>query len=596
MSDDTPLPPSPGAETAGQDTTTAPPRRRRRAAVAGVGLGVGALVLGGGAFAYSQLSGGGPQPADVMPASTDAYVRIDLDPSAGQKVDLFRLLRQVPEVGESLGIDDPDRDDVRRLVFENIVSDTCDDVSYDEDIEPWLGDRLGIGAEIDSESFLIAAQVDDERAAKQGIDALFGCADEDEYVVDFTEGYALISNDQKSIDASVDAVRDGKTLATSEAFTADMEALGDPGVASVWIDAAGLLDGLAEDPTIGDELDDATRKQIDDLGTLALTLRADGSALELAGVSGTTGDDVATTPIGALPADTVVALSFSGGAEQVSQQWPQIEDAFTSGFDALDGGFDDSSTDGLGQLEDDLDLGDPTAEADPISATTPVPTPTFDPQLLEDLDPETRELYESLDDDDGFDDSSGSGTAFSGNPIEAFEEATGLSLPEDLSTLLGDTFTLAVGAENLETIPTSSGPEDLSKLDIGLRTTGDADAAKGVLQKLADLASDTGVELFVDSNDDGAVLATNADAAKSLTGSGDLGSSAVFQAVMPYGDDTVAALFVDVGTILDKLLEADPPDDVRQDLEDGKAVEAVGVSTAIDGDHAKFSLRVSFAD
>ncbi len=65
-------------------------------------------MLGAGAvFAVQQLSGGGAQPADVLPGDAYGYVRLDIDPSAGQKIAAVRFLDKLPQVRDTLGGDDP---------------------------------------------------------------------------------------------------------------------------------------------------------------------------------------------------------------------------------------------------------------------------------------------------------------------------------------------------------------------------------------------------------------------------------------------------------------------------------------------------------
>ncbi|MDP9407604.1 MAG: hypothetical protein M3P95_07025, partial [Actinomycetota bacterium] len=74
-----------------------PPRWRRGvlAAVGGLGL---VTALGAGSVAYAALSGGGPQPESQVPARVLAYAEVDLDPPAGEKVDLLRLVSRFPRV------------------------------------------------------------------------------------------------------------------------------------------------------------------------------------------------------------------------------------------------------------------------------------------------------------------------------------------------------------------------------------------------------------------------------------------------------------------------------------------------------------------
>ncbi len=112
------------------DTPTAtlpaePPAGRpawKRPAIVGGGVAA-AVLIGAGAFAFVQLSGGGPQPHDVLPDTAVAYARIDLDPSAGQKVAALRLIRKFPDLARELGIKNPEQD-VRRLIVEEALQDS----------------------------------------------------------------------------------------------------------------------------------------------------------------------------------------------------------------------------------------------------------------------------------------------------------------------------------------------------------------------------------------------------------------------------------------------------------------------------------------
>ena len=89
------------------ESAPAPRPTGRRAGLL-VGGVVAALVLGGGAvFAVQQLSGGGAQPADVLPGDAYGYLRLDIDPSAGQKIAAVRFLDKLPQVRDTLGGDDP---------------------------------------------------------------------------------------------------------------------------------------------------------------------------------------------------------------------------------------------------------------------------------------------------------------------------------------------------------------------------------------------------------------------------------------------------------------------------------------------------------
>ena len=114
-------------------------RKRTGLLVGGV---VTALVLGGaGAFAFQTLSGGGSQPADVLPGDAYAYLRLDIDPSAGQKIAAVRFLGKLPQVKDTLGSDDP-RKRLWELASKDASSDCVAKFSYDNDIARVTGNVL----------------------------------------------------------------------------------------------------------------------------------------------------------------------------------------------------------------------------------------------------------------------------------------------------------------------------------------------------------------------------------------------------------------------------------------------------------------------
>ncbi|MET1062598.1 MAG: hypothetical protein ABWX71_06855 [Aeromicrobium sp.] len=515
-----------------------PAGRSVKGAVIG-GVAVAAVLAGGlGAFAvYQKLDGGGPQPHDVMPASTQAYARLDLDPSASQKIELFQLIRRFPDVADDIGITS-DGQDVRELIFDEVLAPECPGLDYEDDVEPWLGSRIGIGANLEDESFQIALQTTDEQASRAGIKTLFGCADE-EYGIAYLDGYAILSDTQQAVDAAVTATEKG-TLADKKAFVDDFDALGDQGIASAWLDVAALakVPELAE--AFGEQADTFAKA-----GSGATTLRVDGDALELVALSGRVSDEEPSpTDLGALPKDTIAALSVSGVGDQVGT-------SFDSFVQQLDGG--------LGAMVLPGDVDDPSGtEIDPSD------------------DP-------SGDDAQDF--------------IDQIERETGLRLPEDLETLFGDTLTLAVGARNVEQLPTFGGPGDLSTLDVALSLTSDRAQALDLVQRLADLAADVGIPLVTAATDRGAVLATNQDAADAVSDpDGTLGERDTFTEVVPDAEGSSSGLFVDIGAIIDALQQADPPDDLAKDLEEASDLSAFGLSVGEDDDHSTLRLRLALTE
>src|SRR6478672_7417682 len=94
----------------------APARRRRGPVVWGiVALAVVALALTAAAFGM-KLVGGGPQPDTLVPSTALAYLRVDTDPSVGQKVSAVRFLQKMPQVKGAVDSGDPRKRLVEALV------------------------------------------------------------------------------------------------------------------------------------------------------------------------------------------------------------------------------------------------------------------------------------------------------------------------------------------------------------------------------------------------------------------------------------------------------------------------------------------------
>ncbi|MCW2831491.1 MAG: hypothetical protein JWP31_2183 [Aeromicrobium sp.] len=554
-----PPPPGPPAPPAGppapaSPATTAPAAGggKRRGKTWVIGGVVAAIVIAGGAAGswavFTKLSGGGPQPHDALPDSVIAYARVDVDPSASQKIEIFQLIREFPDVAKELGIKD-DNQDLRELLFDE-VEDQCD-VTYEDDVEPWLGERVGVALDDDGETPLVAVQYTDKDKAEDGITSLIDCAGggdlgEDPGVAfNDDQKYVIVSLSQ---DAADDAVADGKDspLAADKTFAQDMEDLGDQGVFSAWVN----LDEVKKIPAIESglgELQVDSDEIVGDTRSVAVTFRAADSSLELAGITHHHDKLPEMKASGAdkLPESTVAAASFSGGGEQADTYWNELvkgiqstEDAFTDPFCA------DYDADGVDDYCDE-------------------PGPTFEEQ------------------------------------VTSFEDETGLELPADLQTLLGDNLTVALGSaglENIEEIFSADTPAGLAELDFGIKLTGDQDDAGDLVKRVADYLNNEDFELETAETDDGAVLATSKKAAAELSTDGSLGDQKAFTRVIPDADQATGVFFVDIRSILDTVEDSDvvSPSD-KDDIREAKAIQSLGISATRRSDHTTgFSLRVAF--
>ncbi|GAA3519275.1 hypothetical protein GCM10022234_13570 [Aeromicrobium panaciterrae] len=308
-----------------------------------------ALVItlaGAGAYAWTKLSGGGSQPHDVLPSSVIAYARVDADPSTGQKIAILKLVRKFPELAKELGIKDVGQD-VRKPLLEDLVAE-CD-LDYDKDVEPWLGNRIGVAYDAKLETPIAAVQVSDEDKARTGINKLADCGGPDARTgIAFLDGYALVTP-RKADAAKVVTAATATSLADNAAYAKDIDQLGEQGVFSAWVDLKQVGD-IKELQTLGAEMAEM-EGAFKGVGTAAVTLRAGSSSIELAGIAHVDKAPQVSkaTSLEHLPEDTVLALSASGLGDEAAAQF---ESGFMDGMTA--DGFDPDEE--LATLEEELGL------------------------------------------------------------------------------------------------------------------------------------------------------------------------------------------------------------------------------------------------
>ncbi|WP_182908436.1 DUF3352 domain-containing protein [Microbispora sp. H13382] len=477
-----------------------PPGRTRRgrgwilALVAAVFVG---LVGGGGVWAASKLSGGGTQPQDVLPANAMAYVRLDLDPAAGQKLALFGIARKFSATRDSFGGDDP-----RKALVTALRKDDpgLAKVDYARDVEPWLGDRVGLAvlpaADGGDPVGALAVQVKDEAAARTGIGKL-GLGDGKGGLA-FRDGYAVIAMSQKLADEYVKAA----PLSGDPRFADDLKALGEQGVLSFWMDVEKVAETGWADASATLEL-----PQIKGM-RFAGALRFSGDYAELAGITrGGTPTKVRPEPvkIGELPASTVAAASFSGLGDMLREQWPSIEQA-----------------------------------------------------------------------------AGGTGGEMLRQTLDGARAQYGLSLPDDLVTLLGRTFTLALDEQDL----------DGALPRVGAVLTTDTAKAQDLVNRVkthlngmersADIATAEGDGRFV--------IASTQEYAAALGGGGTLGESETFRLAVPDSGNATYAVYADLDRLEKLYLEGL----TGQARTDAGMLRAIGLSGTPSEDGSAFTLRVVF--
>lgn len=305
------------------------------AAVVGLGL------VGTGVFAATRLAGGGAQPSEALPASTLAYASIDLDPSAGQKIEAIRTLRKFPALDEKLDLNS--QDDLRKRLFEEIQKDDeCKGVDYAQDIEPWLGERAA-AAMVESAgkpTGVGVLAITDADAAEAGVaklqKACGGSGDTSgAFVID--GDWMVMAETKKVAQQVVDGAAKG-TLADDESFQRWTGEVGDPGIVTMYA-AKGAMPALVRlSAAAGDQMPPDAEDQMSELTKdfkgAAATVRFDDGALELEAASEGSGGfpglkltNGAGPLVADLPADTVGAFGVAlpdGWGEAMLQQMSTI--------------------------------------------------------------------------------------------------------------------------------------------------------------------------------------------------------------------------------------------------------------------------------
>ncbi len=356
---------TPSEPTADQLETELSGKRSARPILLFGAVGVAALTIGGGAFAVNaMMGGGGDQPSTAMPGNVAAYVQVDIDPSVGQKVAALQFFQ---------GMDTQELDEMRdgqgrEALFDWIAEDDPDgplaDMSYEEDVEPWLGDRAGIGV-LPGETTedlvpVVAVQVKDEAAAESFLNEVVTGEANDEVDFFFRGDYVVFAEPAEA--EGVKIALDQGTLADSPAFSADLEAIGEQGIVSMWADLPAfqaLSNSVNEElnATLGDTAGSTPlmdgKAELE--GRMAATLRFDDDAIEFygaafdAGASPIEGGDSAHL-ISSLPDDTSMAFAFEHGDQYVDQIWTILQEAYPDDTAAAQ---DEAAAEGF-TLPDDL--------------------------------------------------------------------------------------------------------------------------------------------------------------------------------------------------------------------------------------------------
>ncbi len=536
---------------------------------------VGLVAVGVGAWAAMSFLATGPQPAQALPDSTLGYLSIDLDPSGGQKIEALRTLNKFPGFEDEVGID-PD-DDIRKALFEQIQGELdCDGLDFEDDIEPWLGDRAAVAA-VDNGGEtpdpVIVLQVKDADAAEDGLAAIKDCSGEHEGGWAIEGDWAVIAQTDKIAETVTDDAAEA-SLADDEDFQKWVGQAGDPGVVTMYA-APSVGDYLAEhaDEAFGVPL--ALGSGISsDCAVAEPPLPPPGAGADL--MPGEIVDDFEECYEGDVGGDLGGSESlisdelkdtleeFQGAAGVVRFRDGAIEVEFAS----------DGEVAGSNLLASDA--GGDTISSLPADTAAAIGV-GFSQGWFGDL----LEIYAP---------SLGGGEDLDAI-LEDIESETGLVLPDDVETLFGDSAALVLGSDfDPDAIFESS---DGSDVPVALKVDGDPGEIDAVLDKLREQfpADDT---LVFDSDSEGGtvVIGPNGDFRAEVLEDGGLGEDEVFKDVVREVDDAAVVLFINVNELED-LIEESMGDHDQEFLDNVKPISGFGISGYVDEGVAHTVLRLT---
>lgn len=216
-------------------------KRRSWPVVVAVSAVVGLIAAGLAWLAHSWFATG-PQPSEALPASTLAYVSLDLDPAGEQKMEALDALGKFPELGA---------DDVRRDAFKVVTADAGCDLEF-EDVEDWLGHRVAFAmVDLDKPEPVMVLQLDGDEGLSKGLKAVGECIGED-YGSAHDGDWAVIARSEKVAERVLaDAAEE--PLSEDADFRKWTGKAGEPGIATLYVSPkAGdaVLEAMEEDPEL----------------------------------------------------------------------------------------------------------------------------------------------------------------------------------------------------------------------------------------------------------------------------------------------------------------------------------------------------------
>jgi hypothetical protein len=309
---------------------------------------------------------GGADPAAAVPANAAVYVEALVRPEGRRREDALAAASKV------LRTDDPRRR-LGELAERALDDDHDGSFIFDRDVEPWLGDRVGVWstAVSDASEFVIVAAARDADKAREALEDAAERSDSGydgrsyegvDYQVN-DEGTAVgvvgdfaAAGTEAGFKRTVEAVS-GDSLAERARYRVAVGRLGADRLAHFYVDLRAFLEaGLRNDPSAAGRVDELRRTfGLDQAQPLAGALRASGERIALDTETATGGRDVMGRLSELLGAGDVPLLRELPGDAWGALGIPRVGASARATFEAVAGPLSEQVERELGlDLEDDV--------------------------------------------------------------------------------------------------------------------------------------------------------------------------------------------------------------------------------------------------
>jgi hypothetical protein len=227
------------------------PRARGTALLAAVAVAVAVPVAGCGSGDSAAGGDPGADPAGSLPASAPLYAEAQLQPQGDQREAALAVGRKLLRTQDPAG----------KLVAMLDKAGSKHGVSFEQDIKPWLGNRVGValtalaaGSSKPDFAVAVASKDDDKAKAFVGDQQKQDKATEHTYngvtygvdkdgTASAVVGHTVVVGTENGLKAAVDASK-GDSLAKAAAFREARNEVGTEGLAYAYVDPKRLLDSV----------------------------------------------------------------------------------------------------------------------------------------------------------------------------------------------------------------------------------------------------------------------------------------------------------------------------------------------------------------